>query len=95
MKPDSLLQLIIAAGVMGLMAFCLAAVVFVAIPKEQLNLFTALASGVVGGGFGVVVGFLFGSSLGSRGQDNAPAQPQGPSRPPVDGPEGRFPGDYP
>jgi len=78
MKPDSLLQLIIAAGVLALMGFCLAAVVFVAIPKEQLNLFTALASGVVGGAFGVVVGFLFGSSLGSRAKDLRPtasAQP--------------------
>jgi hypothetical protein len=69
MKPDSLLQLIIAAGVMVLMAFCLIAVVFVAIPKEQLNLFTALASGVIGGAFGIVVGFLFGSSLGAHGKD--------------------------
>jgi len=75
MKPDSLLQLIIAAGVMILMAFCLAAVVFVAIPKEQLNLFTALASGVIGGAFGVVVGFLFGSSLGTRAKDGAPGNP--------------------
>jgi hypothetical protein len=65
-KPDSLLQLIIAAGVMILMAFCLVAVVFVAIPKEQLNLFTALASGVIGGAFGIVVGFLFGASLGGK-----------------------------
>jgi hypothetical protein len=65
-KSDSLLQLIIAAGVMVLMAFCLVAVVFVAIPKEQLNLFTALASGVIGGAFGVVVGFLFGASLGGK-----------------------------
>jgi hypothetical protein len=73
MKSDSLLQLIIAAGVMVLMAFCLIAVVFVAIPKEQLNLFTALASGVIGGAFGIVVGFLFGSSLGTRGKDAAPA----------------------
>jgi hypothetical protein len=73
MKPDSLLQLIIAAGVMVLMAFCLIAAVFVAIPKEQLNLFTALASGVIGGAFGIVVGFLFGSSLGTRGKDAAPA----------------------
>jgi hypothetical protein len=77
MKSDNLLQLIIAAGVMVLMAFCLAAAVFVAIPKEQLNLFTALASGVVGGAFGIVVGFLFGSSLGARGKDavvSSPAQ---------------------
>jgi len=71
MKPDSLLQLIIAGGVMTLMAFCLTAVVFVAIPKDQLNLFTALASGVVGGAFGVVVGFLFGSSLSTRPKDSA------------------------
>jgi hypothetical protein len=78
MKSDSLLQLIIAAGVMVLMAFCLVAVVFVAIPKEQLNLFTALASGVVGGAFGIVVGFLFGSSLGARGRDPAPANPVQP-----------------
>lgn len=63
MKIDAALQLLIACGVMLLMAFCLVAVVFVAIPKEQLNLFTALASGVVGGAFGIVVGFLFGSSL--------------------------------
>jgi hypothetical protein len=77
MKSDNLLQLIIAAGVMVLMAFCLAAAVFAAIPKEQLNLFTALASGVVGGAFGIVVGFLFGSSLGARGKDavvSSPAQ---------------------
>ena len=50
---------------------------FVAIPKDQLNLFTALASGVVGGAFGVVVGFLFGSSLGTRAKDavvSSPAQ---------------------
>lgn len=73
MKSDNLLQLLIAAGVMILMAFCLIAVVFVAIPKEQLNLFTALASGVIGGAFGIVVGFLFGSSLGTRGKDAAPA----------------------
>jgi hypothetical protein len=73
MKSDSLLQLIIAAGVLVLMAFCLIAVVFVAIPKEQLNLFTALASGVIGGAFGIVVGFLFGSSLGAHGKDVAPA----------------------
>ena len=73
MKPDSLLQLIIATGVLVLMGFCLIAVVFVAIPKEQLNLFTALASGVIGGAFGIVVGFLFGSSLGTRGKDAAPA----------------------
>jgi lipopolysaccharide export LptBFGC system permease protein LptF len=73
MKSDSLLQLIIAAGVLILMAFCLIAVVFVAIPKEQLNLFTALASGVIGGAFGIVVGFLFGSSLGAGGKDAAPA----------------------
>ncbi len=73
MKPDSLLQLIIAAGVMTLMAFCLVAVVFVAIPKEQLNLFTALASGVIGGAFGIVVGFLFGAALGSHGKDAVPA----------------------
>lgn len=44
---------------------------FVAIPKDQLNLFTALASGVIGGAFGIVVGFLFGSSLGSRNMDPA------------------------
>ena len=44
-----------------------------AIPKEQLNLFTALASGVIGGAFGIVVGFLFGASLGSHGKDAAPA----------------------
>jgi len=72
MKPDSLLQLIIATGVMTLMSFCLVAVVFVAIPKEQLNLFTALASGVIGGAFGIVVGFLFGSSLGTRAKDAVP-----------------------
>jgi len=71
-KPDSLLQLIIAAGVLGLMAFCLGAVVFIAIPKEQLNLFTALASGVIGGAFGIVVGFLFGSSITSHGGDGKP-----------------------
>jgi uncharacterized protein YacL len=76
MKPENLLQLLIAAGVMVLMAFCLIAVVFVAIPKEQLNLFTALASGVIGGAFGIVVGFLFGSSLTTRGKDaGPPAQP--------------------
>lgn len=78
MKPESLLQLIIAIGVMALMTFCLAAVVFVAIPKEQLNLFTALASGVVGGAFGVVVGFLFGSSLGSHGAGSREADPAQP-----------------
>ena len=74
MKPDNLLQLIIATGVMILMGFCLAAVVFIAIPKEQLNLFTALASGVIGGAFGIVVGFLFGSSL-TAGKGDKPAQP--------------------
>jgi len=72
MKPDAILQLLIAAGVMLLMAFCLFAVVFVAIPQGQLNLFTALASGVVGGAFGIVVGFLFGASLGGK-------DPTGPS----------------
>lgn len=76
MKPDSLLQLIIAAGVLILMAFCLVAVVFVAIPKEQLNLFTALASGVIGGAFGIVVGFLFGASLGTHGKDAAASAAQ-------------------
>jgi hypothetical protein len=75
MKPDSVLQLIIATGVMVLMAFCLVAVVFVAIPKEQLNLFTALASGVIGGAFGIVVGFLFGSSLGAHGKEAAAIPP--------------------
>ncbi|MGZ6017523.1 MAG: hypothetical protein ACXWKO_02550 [Phenylobacterium sp.] len=75
MKSDNLLQLIIAGGVMLLMAFCLVAVAFVAIPKEQLNLFTALASGVVGGAFGIVVGFLFGSSLGSRSSNPATVTP--------------------
>ena len=75
MKPDNLLQLIIAIGVMALMAFCLVAAVFVAIPKEQLNLFTALASGVIGGAFGIVVGFLFGASLGSPGKDHAAGAP--------------------
>ncbi|MFI4966715.1 MAG: hypothetical protein ACHP9T_15270 [Caulobacterales bacterium] len=78
MKPDSLLQLIIATGIMALMAFCLAAVVFVAIPKEQLNLFTALASGVIGGAFGIVVGFLFGSSIATRSRDGHPADPVQP-----------------
>lgn len=74
MKPESLLQLMIAGGVMLLMAFCLIAVVFVAIPKEQLNLFTALASGVIGGAFGTVVGFLFGASLKSNhGEPASPA----------------------
>jgi membrane protein DedA with SNARE-associated domain len=48
---------------------------FVAIPKEQLNLFTALASGVVGGAFGIVVGFLFGSSLGTRSKDGVAPSP--------------------
>ena len=75
MKPDSLLQLVIAVGVMVLMAFCLIAVVFVVIPKEQLNLFTALASGVIGGAFGIVVGFLFGSSLGAHAKAPAAAGP--------------------
>ena len=75
MKPESLLQLTIAAGVMLLMTFCLVAVVFVAIPKEQLNLFTALASGVIGGAFGVVVGFLFGSSLGNQSAGAAAPRP--------------------
>lgn len=75
MKPDGLLQLIIAIGVMVLMTFCLAAVVFVAIPKEQLNLFTALASGVIGGAFGIVVGFLFGSSLEHRGPAGSGTDP--------------------
>lgn len=78
MKPDSLLQLIVVAGVMALMAFCLAAVVFVAIPKEQLNLFTALASGVIGGAFGTVVGFLFGAALGSHRKDSAASAPTQP-----------------
>ena len=72
MKPDSLLQLLIAIGVMALMAFCLSAVVFVAIPKEQLNLFTALASGVVGGAFGTLVGFLFGAALGGKDRPSPP-----------------------
>jgi len=69
MAPDKALQVIAVVGVFALMLFCLCAVVFAQIPKEQLNLFTALASGVIGSALGTVVGFLFGSSLGSRNKD--------------------------
>lgn len=71
MKPDAQLQFWVAIGVLLLMAGCLVAVVFVPIPKEQLNLFTALASGVIGSGLGAIVGYLFGSSLGSKNKDAA------------------------
>jgi membrane protein DedA with SNARE-associated domain len=57
------------------MAFSLLAVAFVQIPAGQLNLFTALASGVIGGAFGIVVGFLFGSSLETKSPAAPPAQP--------------------
>ena len=73
MKPEAVLQLLIAAGVMLLMAFCLGAVVLVPIPPGQLNLFTALSSGVVGGAFGIVVCFLFGASLGGKEPPSAPS----------------------
>ncbi|MBS0359813.1 MAG: hypothetical protein JSR98_00425 [Proteobacteria bacterium] len=75
MKPEALLQLIIAIGVMALMAFSLLAVAFVQIPAGQLNLFTALASGVIGGAFGIVVGFLFGSSLETKAPSPPAVQP--------------------
>lgn len=71
MTPDKTLQLIFSAGAIVLLAFCLVAIVFVPIPDKQLNLFTALASGVVGSTFGAIGGFLFGSSIGSHAKDAA------------------------
>ena len=68
MNSDESLKLLSAIGAIVLLAFCIAAIVFVPIPKEQMNLFTALAMGVVGT-FGTIIGFLFGSSLGSRNKD--------------------------
>jgi membrane protein DedA with SNARE-associated domain len=71
MKPDTFLQGFVAVGIVLLMGACLAAVVFVPIPKDQLNLFTALASGVIGSAFGGLAGYLYGSSLGSKNKDSA------------------------
>jgi hypothetical protein len=47
----------------------LAALVFVPIPKDNVELFSALASGVVGAGVGAYVGYRFGSSKGSAAKD--------------------------
>lgn len=69
MTPDKALIALYTIITSLLLAFVLYAVVFVAIPKEQLNLFTALATGVIGAAFGSVGGFLVGSSLGSRAKD--------------------------
>lgn len=40
------------------------------IPKDNVELFTSLASGGIGSAFGAIMGFIFGSSQGSKNKDD-------------------------
>lgn len=52
-----------------LMGGILTALIFVPIPKDNEELFSALASGVVGSGIGAYIGYRWGSSKGSATKD--------------------------
>lgn len=69
-----LLFIVLLAAVLGILAF-------VAIPKENQQLFTALASGVIGSGVGTFIGFRWGSSKSSQAKDATIASLADPTPP--------------
>lgn len=54
---------------LALLTLDLGVLAFVSIPKENMELFTALSAGVIGSGVGAWIGYRWGSSKGSAGKD--------------------------
>lgn len=69
-----LLLMALLAAVLGLLAF-------VKIPDDNVQLFTALASGVLGSGAGTFIGFKWGSSKSSQAKDATIASLADPTPP--------------
>ncbi len=61
---------VVAAGLIGILAFMTWALVYVAVPPANQNALTVLI-GILSANVGMVVGFYFGSSQASRKQTDA------------------------
>lgn len=59
----------------------LIALVFIPIPKDNVELFSALASGVIGSGVSGYLGYRFGSSRGAAAKDAVIAAQLPPPKP--------------
>lgn len=66
---DNRLDAVLIIGLLVLLAAVLGVLSFVAIPKENMTLFAALSSGVVGASVAAYVGYRWGSSKGSASKD--------------------------
>ncbi len=69
MSGDDRLDALVIFGFLVLLGGVLAALVFRTIPADNMPLFAALSSGVLGSGLGAYVGFRWGSSKGSAAKD--------------------------
>lgn len=73
MKPENL-DAVVILGLFALLSAILGVLAFIAIPDKNVQLFTALASGVVGAGVATIINNRWGTSRSSERKDDTIAK---------------------